>query len=386
MGTPLRAFMSGKMNSGFSHASAALAALALLALAQAVAAQPVGLEAEINQHVEGLIDGCLAPDYEGIKVFLGEEYAEEAVQAGLLTKPEDGGSRGIVKFLGWLWNNNIDEDGLLRIPYDFHPDAAFPADQVATIHKALADLGAAVGILKFVSRAVNDFEWISIESGSGCWSYIGRTGMASGGQPLNLQPNVNGYGCVHKGIVQHEFMHALGFYHEQSRPDRDDHVTINLENIQAGKESNFKTSTNIDSQGSEYDYGSVMHYGPNSFSSNGLPTIDSHGNSIGQRIGASPADVVQLRLLYQCRSEIRHLDAHLAEPCTADCKCATGMSGCAGNDDFCHVDARCDGDTCVAPGVRLAHARRLFSASPCPVAVKDYRALSCFDRSSSIAC
>lgn len=43
-----------------------------------------------------------------------------------------------------------------------------------------------------------------------------------------------GNGCLRKGTVMHEILHALGFWHEQSRADRDSYVTINWSNIQKG--------------------------------------------------------------------------------------------------------------------------------------------------------
>ena len=38
----------------------------------------------------------------------------------------------------------------------------------------------------------------------------------------------------------HELLHTLGFVHEHTRPDRDDFISVNMDNIEPGKEKNFE--------------------------------------------------------------------------------------------------------------------------------------------------
>jgi len=70
-------------------------------------------------------------------------------------------------------------------------------------------------------------------------------------------------------------LHTLGFYHEQSRPDRDDYVTVVWDKIEAGLEENFfkYNESEVTTFGAPYDYGSVMHYPPVGFSIDGTPTL-----------------------------------------------------------------------------------------------------------------
>lgn len=147
-------------------------------------------------------------------------------------------------------------------------------------------------------RRTNERAYANFKLGSGCSSYVGRTGSR---QDIHL-----GSGCWYKGIVAHEIGHALGFYHEQSRPDRDNYVTIVWDNIVEGNKFNFNKYNRgtIDSLGTKYDYGSVMHYGSRAFSKNGRPTIVAKrsGVTFGQRRGISATDAKQMNLLYKCES------------------------------------------------------------------------------------
>ncbi|KAJ6662114.1 hypothetical protein lerEdw1_012579 [Lerista edwardsae] len=149
--------------------------------------------------------------------------------------------------------------------------------------------------------------YISVIKGTGCWSSIGN--RQRGRQELSIGTN-----CDRIGTIEHEFLHALGFWHEQSRSDRDDYVTIMRDRIQTGKEGNFnKYDDKIsDFLNVPYDYTSVMHYSKTAFMNGTEPTIVTNIPAfidvIGQRMDFSEYDIQKLNRLYNCTSSLTFME------------------------------------------------------------------------------
>ncbi|HEY8402557.1 MAG TPA: M12 family metallopeptidase [Cytophagaceae bacterium] len=145
--------------------------------------------------------------------------------------------------------------------------------------------------IKFIQRT-NQANYCEFVNSSGCSSNVG---MIGGKQTINI-----GDGCSVGNII-HEIGHALGLHHEQVRIDRDNHVTIHYQNIQSGYEHNFnKASSSSYFDHENFDFGSIMMYGPYSFSVNGQPTITRKNGSTYtvQRNALSTGDKNIIKTMY----------------------------------------------------------------------------------------
>ncbi|XP_063296894.1 hatching enzyme 1.2-like [Pelobates fuscus] len=184
------------------------------------------------------------------------------------------------------------QDGTIIVPYMIA--STYTENEKSTIKAAISQFEL-LTCVKFVEKT-SENHYISIENANGCWSVLGKVG---GKQSLSLSTN----GCMTSGTIQHETMHALGFYHEQSRSDRDDFVKIIWFYINVAMRRNFQ-KRNSNNLGLPYDYTSIMHYSRTAFTTvNGKSTIVPKPDpnvDIGQRDGMSHLDVKKIHIQYKC--------------------------------------------------------------------------------------
>lgn len=234
--------------------------------------------------------------------------------------------RGLkIQGLSYQWPNGI-------VPFTFAP--GFTSDEVDHIERAMAHWEARVPGIDFVPRS-GHADYINFRPGAVCSSMVGRIG---GAQDVRLAA-----GCIVTAAgdpsftVHHEIGHALGFYHQHTRKDRDNFVRIEWDQIigcpptadgpedcgaaacsgnpascgctaanvmSCDRSSNFVTDAYRSNIGT-YDYDSVMHYPARAFAKGTNDTItvlqtDPHGVpfQVGQRTRLSDRDVEAMRVMY----------------------------------------------------------------------------------------
>ncbi|BHF63145.1 Bone morphoproteintic protein 1 [Sparganum proliferum] len=202
--------------------------------------------------------------------------------------------RAVTSRKSHLWPSGI-------IPYEIEP--LFSSSSRTIILTAMR-MWENVTCVTFVEREPHHQSYLifTVEK-CGCCSNVGRQNEDRP-QTISIAPS-----CESVRTVVHELGHAMGFWHEQSRPDRDAYVEILTENIKNDRLYNFekKDQHEVDSLGEPYDYDSIMHYARNLFAKPGAtetlrPRQCCPRPKIGHLSKPSAGDVRQMNKLYSCPS------------------------------------------------------------------------------------
>jgi len=88
-----------------------------------------------------------------------------------------------------------------------------------------------------------------------------------------LRKNLNVNNPKHVADVVRVLLHALGLKLTHNRQDRDDHVVVNLDNIELSDQSKFTKCSDCEDYGVAYDCMSILHYRGNQFAREGTMSL-----------------------------------------------------------------------------------------------------------------
>jgi hypothetical protein len=166
-------------------------------------------------------------------------------------------------------SNNTDHLWRGDIPVFFHKTVQ-DSGMCEVINAAIKEIETKSKVRFVVYSGEKDYIQVRIGDPGGFFGGSSPVGRIGGMQELILSRGVR------SNLVIHELLHALGIWHEQSRPDRDQFVKINFENISDDAKFNFNKVPGTMIGG--YNYESVMHYFSTAFSKNRKPTIECISN------------------------------------------------------------------------------------------------------------
>jgi hypothetical protein len=205
-------------------------------------------------------------------------------------RADGAGTDGLgVVYSGALWPK---VGGVAQVPYTVTQGNANVGPAIALFNTTFA------GVIQWVPRTSEaDFVDFDLDpnnfSGTGESQWVGRHGG---------QQEVGGSIDIDLGTVLHEMGHVAGLFHEHSRADRDAYIAVQSANIiKTLALGNFDAVTEGAQATGLYDYASVMHYQPYTFTKNGLPTISSipAGIPISALGTYSAGDIDTVKRLYQ---------------------------------------------------------------------------------------
>lgn len=197
----------------------------------------------------------------------GMAMYEGDMQLGPVARVDERRRGGAVSATAERWPEGV-------VQYGFHP--AFSTAARATVLAAVAEME---------QRLPIDFVEVPYSSHSGPWIEIKHAPPDVWYSGMSTSVGMMGCGEIHcsphdgcrsdcgqwlyfvddpaKSTVKHEFLHALGQFHEQSRNDRDGFVKVTPSCID-GQGSQFaKHSESLDL--GPYDFSSIMHYRSTAF-------------------------------------------------------------------------------------------------------------------------